>query len=130
MKKLFALYFTLTFATLSFAQSGKINGRVVSADGKAMEFVTVTLHHAKDTALVKGAITDATGNENCSYYQISHGRAPRAITCGWRGMGFTAWRFHGVYLAQPVRAQWGWKWIPPSPCARGPAYSRSGFYHC
>ncbi|MBL7813997.1 MAG: TonB-dependent receptor [Saprospiraceae bacterium] len=62
MKKLFALFFTLTFATLSFAQSGKINGRVVAADGKAMEFVTVTLHRVKDTALVKGAITDATGN--------------------------------------------------------------------
>lgn len=62
MKKLFAFFFALTFATLSFAQTGKINGRVVAADGKAMEFVTVTLHRAKDTALVKGAITDATGN--------------------------------------------------------------------
>lgn len=62
MKKLFASFFALTFATLSFAQTGKINGRVVAADGKAMEFVTVTLHRANDTALVKGAITDATGN--------------------------------------------------------------------
>ena len=61
MKKLFALFFALTFATLNFAQTGKINGRVVAADGKAMEFVTVTLHKAKDTALVKGEITDAQG---------------------------------------------------------------------
>ena len=62
MKKLFALAIALTFATLNFAQTGKINGRVVATDGKPMEFVTVTLHRAKDTALVKGAITDATGN--------------------------------------------------------------------
>ena len=61
MKKLFALFFALTFATLNFAQTGEINGRVVAADGKAMEFVTVTLHKAKDTALVKGEITDAQG---------------------------------------------------------------------
>jgi iron complex outermembrane recepter protein len=63
MKKLFALtIITLTFATLNFAQTGKINGRIVASDEKPMEFVTVTLHQVKDTSLVKGAITDATGS--------------------------------------------------------------------
>ena len=61
MKKLFALAIALTFATLSFAQTGKINGRVIASDGKPMEFVTVTLHQTKDSSLVKGEITDATG---------------------------------------------------------------------
>ncbi len=61
MKKLFALAITLTFATLNFAQTGKINGRIIASDGKAMEFVTVTLHNVKDSSLVKGEITDASG---------------------------------------------------------------------
>ncbi len=61
MKKLFALSFALTFATLNFAQTGKINGRIVANDGKPMEFVTVTLHQTKDSSLVKGEMTDATG---------------------------------------------------------------------
>ena len=61
MKKLFALAIALTFATLSFAQTGKINGRIIASDGKPMEFVTVTLHQTKDSSLVKGEITDATG---------------------------------------------------------------------
>ena len=61
MKKLFALAIALTFATLNFAQTGKINGRIIAADSKPMEFVTVTLHNAKDSSLVKGEITDATG---------------------------------------------------------------------
>ncbi len=61
MKKLFALFITLSFATFNFAQTGKISGRIVAADGKSMEFVTVTLHQAKDSALVKGEITDEAG---------------------------------------------------------------------
>jgi hypothetical protein len=52
-----ALFFLCLTAT--FAQ--KINGTIVLPDGKPAQFATVTLHHAKDSALVKGALTGEDG---------------------------------------------------------------------
>ncbi len=60
MKKL-CILLTLTFLTLNLIAQGKISGRVIDATGNPLEFVTVTLHRAKDSVLVKGALTDAYG---------------------------------------------------------------------
>ena len=65
MKKQFARSIFSIFSILmvlpSFAQN-KISGRIIDADSKPLEFVTVTLHRAKDSVLVKGAITEQNGN--------------------------------------------------------------------
>lgn len=62
MKKLLLLFaLTLTFTFNSFAQSGKIKGRIIGDDEKPLEFVTVTLHRLKDSVLIKGAITEPDG---------------------------------------------------------------------
>jgi iron complex outermembrane recepter protein len=56
---LFATLFFLLFYTLINAQN--ITGYVHDNEGKKAEFVTVLLLNAKDSVLVKGAITDETG---------------------------------------------------------------------
>ena len=62
MKKLFLLYY-LGIAMPVCAQqlSGKIEGQVNDDTKKLVEFANVTLHHEKDSALVKAAITDQQG---------------------------------------------------------------------
>lgn len=79
MKKLFLLLpLTFIFILNSFAQNGKIKGRIVDETGKPLEFVTVTLHHSKDSALVKGALTEADGQflfdliKNGQYFVSAH----------------------------------------------------------
>jgi len=55
----------LTVATAGFAQApqatGRISGSIVSADNKPVEFATVSLLRAKDSAVVKGALGDVNG---------------------------------------------------------------------
>jgi Carboxypeptidase regulatory-like domain len=61
MKKQLALsIFSLLMVLPVFAQN-KISGRIIDADSKPMEFITVTLHRAKDSVFVKGAITETNG---------------------------------------------------------------------
>ena len=55
---LLALAVLCTAATLN---AQKISGTVTQPDGKAVEFATVMLYAAADSALIKGAITDADG---------------------------------------------------------------------
>ncbi|WP_345239402.1 outer membrane beta-barrel protein [Nibrella saemangeumensis] len=58
-----ALMICLTLS-VAFAQSpvkGKISGKVNDAAGKSLEFVTMMLVKAKDSTLVKGAISDVNG---------------------------------------------------------------------
>ena len=63
MKKLCIAFFLL-HTILGFTQNttlGKISGTVVEENKKPLEFVTVTLHRAKDSVLVKGGLTDNKG---------------------------------------------------------------------
>ena len=55
---LFVLAVLCTAATLN---AQKISGTVTQPDGKAVEFATVMLYAAADSALVKGAVTDSDG---------------------------------------------------------------------
>lgn len=61
MKQLcfFILFSTLTFSSV-FAQ--KITGIALDATGKPQEFANVLVLQAKDSSLVKGAVTDADGH--------------------------------------------------------------------
>lgn len=63
MKKLCIVFFLL-HTILGFTQNttlGKVSGTVVEENKKNLEFVTVTLHRAKDSVLVKGGLTDNKG---------------------------------------------------------------------
>ncbi len=62
MKKQFALSIFSVFTVLTAFAQNKISGRVIGSDNKPMEFVSVTLHRAKDSVLVKGAITETNGS--------------------------------------------------------------------
>lgn len=76
MKKLCIFFFTL-FTTLQLYAQNAVSGRVIDQTGNPLEFVTVTLHRALDSALVKGALTDAAGKyeftqlKNGSYYVVA-----------------------------------------------------------
>jgi iron complex outermembrane recepter protein len=76
MKKLL-ISLALLLSTLTIFAQGKISGRVIDASGAPLEFVTVTLHRAKDSVLVKGALTDAFGKyefeqvKNGSYHVVA-----------------------------------------------------------
>ena len=70
MKKL-CILLTLNLLTLTLFAQGKISGRVIDASGAPLEFVTVTLHNAKDSALIKGALTDAYGKYD--FEQVKNG---------------------------------------------------------
>jgi iron complex outermembrane recepter protein len=76
MKKLL-MSLTLLLSTLTIFAQGKISGKVIDASGAPLEFVTVTLHRAKDSVLVKGALTDAFGKyefeqvKNGSYHVVA-----------------------------------------------------------
>jgi len=50
----------------------KLNGQVIKADSKPVEFATVTLLKAKDSSLVKGAIADVNGRYE--FENIKQGR--------------------------------------------------------
>lgn len=58
-----ALLLAVTTATLAQAPqaTGKISGSIISSDNKPVEFATVSLLRAKDSAIVKGALGDVTG---------------------------------------------------------------------
>lgn len=64
MKKiLFTLLFLSTIYSV-FSQNtaiGKVSGTVVEDNKKLLEYVTVTLHRAKDSVFVKGGLTDNKG---------------------------------------------------------------------
>ncbi len=70
MKKLCTLFVTLFF-TLQLSAQGSLSGRVIDQTGNPLEFVTVTLHRAKDSSLVKGALTDAYGKYE--FEQVKNG---------------------------------------------------------
>lgn len=58
------LIFLCLLSTVGFAQNtfvGKVSGTVVEENKKNIEYVTVTLHQAKDSVLVKGGLTDNKG---------------------------------------------------------------------
>lgn len=60
----------LLLSTSMFAQSpvrGKVSGEIREANGKSLPFATVLLLKAKDSTLVKGAITSETG-----YYEVEN----------------------------------------------------------
>jgi len=60
----------LLLSTSLFAQSpvrGKVAGEIRETNGKALPFATVLLLKAKDSTLVKGAITSETG-----YYEVEN----------------------------------------------------------
>ncbi len=60
MKSPFLLIIAL-FATIAGASAQTINGMVQQADGTAIEYATITLHQAKDSALVKGTLSGEKG---------------------------------------------------------------------
>jgi iron complex outermembrane recepter protein len=65
MKKTFLTALLLSSAIILFAQTkptGNIKGTVLDAAQKPLEFITVTLHRAKDSVLTKGAITTEKGD--------------------------------------------------------------------
>lgn len=64
MRKIVLLALTMLFIIKGFAQNerGKITATIVNEQQQALENVTVELLRAKDSLLVKAAITDATGN--------------------------------------------------------------------
>ena len=66
---LFVLAVLCTAATLD---AQKISGVVTQPDGKAVEFATVMLYAAADSALVKGAVTDSDGKYE--FENIASGR--------------------------------------------------------
>ncbi|MEQ1745486.1 MAG: TonB-dependent receptor [Saprospiraceae bacterium] len=59
MKSFFLLLPALFAGTVLFSQ--KITGRVHQHDGNPAEFVTVALHNAADSVLIKGTMTDESG---------------------------------------------------------------------
>lgn len=78
MKRLsfFLIFLGLSLYTAtSFAQSenkGKISGKILNQDGTPGEFATVTLLKDSDSALVKGAISDVSGQYH--FVQIPNGK--------------------------------------------------------
>lgn len=57
----FLLLFTLSTGFAQILTRGTVNGQVGSAAGKPLEFTTMMLLKAKDSTLVKGAISDVDG---------------------------------------------------------------------
>lgn len=62
-------FYTLTFLLLTLATAfgqvltrGHVSGQVSTAAGKPLEFATLMLLKVKDSTLVKGSISDVTGN--------------------------------------------------------------------
>jgi iron complex outermembrane receptor protein len=62
MKKLFNLTFLILVAGMAFAQQeGTLSGQVTEKDGKPLEFTSITVHHTKDSSLVKNGFSDESG---------------------------------------------------------------------
>ena len=63
MRNIFTLAVGLLFCTISFSQNkiGKISGNITDESQKPVHSATVSLLHAKDSTLVKIAITDKEG---------------------------------------------------------------------
>lgn len=60
----------VTSAQTANTEKGKIAGKLISNEGKAVSFATVSLQRAKDTALVKAVVSDKEGLyelENIAY---------------------------------------------------------------
>ncbi len=83
------------FTLLNTLQAQKISGIVSDATGKPQEFATVMLMRVKDTALVKGAITDATGT-----YEIERIAAGQYFTrvsmVGFKNFNSKAFDYDGI----------------------------------
>ena len=61
MSKILSLF--ATFILMSFAMMAQnVKGIVKDAEGKAVANATVSLHNAKDTAVIKLGVTDKDGN--------------------------------------------------------------------
>ena len=60
MKKL-CTFIAISLFTLHLFAQGTISGRIIDQSGQPLEYVTITLHRAKDSVLVKGALSDASG---------------------------------------------------------------------
>ena len=60
MKNLITLIFLL-FSFSAFTQTANISGAVKDSDGKYLEFANVLLLSAKDSSLVRGAISEENG---------------------------------------------------------------------
>lgn len=58
---LFSLIF-LMILTLGYSQTTNLSGSIMSEDGQAIEFANILLLNASDSILVKGTISDSTGN--------------------------------------------------------------------
>lgn len=80
MKKTFTISAAFLLISLfSFAQSvGKISGAINDEGGKALPSATVSLHRAKDSGLVKVAITDKSGHYD--FINIKEGRYLLSVT--------------------------------------------------
>ena len=61
MKKLLLLALVFTIINHSFAQTGTLSGSLKSQENKPIESATVYLKKAKDSTLVKIALTDKAG---------------------------------------------------------------------
>src|SRR5258708_23972487 len=63
IRLLYILFFILTGITYTFAQqTGSVNGRLKGADGKPIDYATVSLLRVKDSSLVRGTITSEAGD--------------------------------------------------------------------
>ncbi|MCB0526203.1 MAG: TonB-dependent receptor [Lewinellaceae bacterium] len=61
MKSIRNLLLAFLLLSISWANAQKISGSVFQSDGSVAEFATVLLYNAADSVLVKGAITDESG---------------------------------------------------------------------
>ena len=87
---LFLLNFMLSTSIISQTISGIVN----DPNGKPQEFATVLLMRAKDTALVKGAVTDANGRFEIE--KIASGRYfTRVSMIGFKNYNSTAFDYDG-----------------------------------
>src|SRR5215217_9642256 len=59
---IYALLLTLACTVTAFGQTSKITGSLKDGAAKPVEFATVSLLRAADSAIVKGAVSDEKGN--------------------------------------------------------------------
>lgn len=62
MKKQILLSMFLLTCLCSYAQKGRVSGKVVDTNGQPMEYATIMLLQASDSSLVKGAVSDSLGH--------------------------------------------------------------------
>jgi hypothetical protein len=63
IRLLYILFFILTGITYTFAQqTGSVNGQLIGADGKPIDYATVSLLRVRDSVLVRGTISSEAGD--------------------------------------------------------------------